>query len=93
MEIEEDILDVNPYRRVRVSLNVTNPLKRHQRIKTQGNNVLKIDFKYERLPHFCFLCDTTTHTDRDYSIVPDEERDLGHGWGLFLKVSPRKGPK
>lgn len=50
MEIEEDFLDVNSYRRVRVMLDVTKPLKRHQMIKTRGGSTVKITIKYERLP-------------------------------------------
>ncbi|CAO2838528.1 unnamed protein product [Amaranthus hypochondriacus] len=36
VEIKEDFLDVYPYRRVRVILDVTKPLKKYQMIKTKG---------------------------------------------------------
>ena len=61
MEVEEDVLDIEPYRRVRVLLDITKPLRRFQRIKLRGDIVVKVDFKYERSPFFCFLCGSIFH--------------------------------
>lgn len=54
MEIEEDFLDINSYRRVRVLVDVSKPIKRFQMIRVKGNNTVKINLKYKRLPHFYF---------------------------------------
>ncbi|XP_021742859.1 uncharacterized protein LOC110708939 [Chenopodium quinoa] len=47
LEIEEDTLGLNRYRRVRLMLDVTRPLRRYQRIKSRGGNEFKVEFKYE----------------------------------------------
>ena len=84
-------LNINPFRRVRIWLDVTTSLKRFQMIRLKNNNTLKIPFKYERLPHFCFMCRLMCHTEKDCSHVSDEETEVGYGWGLNIKASPRKG--
>ncbi|CAO2835426.1 unnamed protein product [Amaranthus hypochondriacus] len=91
METEEDFLDVNPYRRVRIIMDVTKPLKRYQLVKTKNGTTVKIPIKYERLPHFCFLCGLMTHTEKNCTWVAEEEKERAYGWGLELKASARKG--
>ena len=56
LDVEEDLLEIDPYRRVRVLVDVTKPLKCTQKIRLKGNQIVNIGLKYERLPHFCFLC-------------------------------------
>ena len=53
--------------------------------------MLKVDFKYERLLHFCFLCRMMTHINKDCSVVSDEKKKGGYHWGLFIKDSLEKG--
>lgn len=60
-------------------------------IRVKGNVTVKITLKYERLPHFCFLCGLMSHTEKDCSIVSDEEKESGQGWGMDIRTSPRKG--
>lgn len=91
MEIEEDFLDVNPFRRVRVRLDITKPLKRHQLIRVQKDTTMKIPLKYEMPPHFCFLCGLLCHTDKDCSQLDDEEKEKDYSWGTNIRASPRKG--
>lgn len=71
MEVEEDFLDVSPFRRVRVMLDITKPLKRFQMIRLKGNSTAKVTLKYERLPHFCFLCGCMSHVEKDCSNVDE----------------------
>lgn len=75
MEIEEDFLDINPFRRVWVWVDITKPLKRFQLIKLKNQNTVKITLKYKRLPHFCFLCGFLCHTDKDCTFVSEEEKE------------------
>lgn len=91
MEIEDDFLDISPFRRVRVWVDITKPLKRFQMIRLKGNNMAKISLKYERLPHFCFLCGFMSHTKKDCTNVPEEDREGGYKWSLDICASPRKG--
>src|SRR5688572_7578100 len=91
MEIEEDFLNINPYRRIRVYMDITKPLKRCQMIRLKGNNNVKISLKYERLPHFCFMCGLMSHTEKDCTHVSEEDKDAGYSWGMNIRASPRKG--
>lgn len=91
MEIEEDFLDINPFRRVRVYMDCLKPLRRFQYVRIKGGSTIKITLKYERLPHFCFLCGLLNHTEKDYSYVSEEDKEKGHGWGMDIRASPRKG--
>ena len=67
MELEEYFLDINPYRRLRLWLDITKPLKRYQMIRLKIGNTVRITLMYERLPHFCFLCGLLTYTEKDCS--------------------------
>ena len=52
--------------RVRVDLDVKRPLKHRMKLKLEGDNAawFWVDFKYERLTTFCFLCGLLGHSDR-----------------------------
>lgn len=91
MEIEEDFLDINTYHRVRILVDETKPIKRFQMIRVKGNNTVKINLKYERLPHFCFLCGMISHTEKDCANVSDEDKEAGYGWSMDIKASLHKG--
>ncbi|KAL2935345.1 hypothetical protein RDABS01_018463, partial [Bienertia sinuspersici] len=91
VEIEEDELCLEKYRRVKVMLDVTKPLRRFQRIRNMEGKVVKVHFKYERLPFFCFLCGVMGHSEKDCPDSEDEENDGNYGWGIWLKASPRNG--
>lgn len=91
LEIEEDFLDISHFRRVRVMVDVTQPLKRFQMIRIKGITTAKIIIKYERLPHFCFLWGLMCHMEKDCASVSDEDKEKGYGWGMDIRASPRKG--
>lgn len=84
-------LDINLFRRVRVWLDVTKPLKSYRMISRKGNNTVKIILKYERLPHFCFLCGIMSHTEKDCTNVTEEDKEVGYTWGMDIRASPRRG--
>lgn len=77
-----------PYR---VLLNVEKPLKRRMRIKREGDGWSWLNFKYERLGTFCFVCGILGHSERECSIVyanPDKQvrKLMGHGCELYLEI-------
>ena len=86
MEIEEDFQDLNPFRRIRVLVDCTKPLKQFQNISVKGDVTMKINVKYERLPHLCFLCGLMSHAEKDCSYVNDEDKEKGYGWGLDIRL-------
>ncbi|KAL2930887.1 Gag polyprotein [Bienertia sinuspersici] len=71
-------------------VDVRKPLRRHQWIKDKKGNEVKIEYKYERLPYFCFACGVIGHSEKDCLYIDEEDRTKKLGWGLFLKASPRK---
>ncbi|XP_074344595.1 uncharacterized protein LOC141683745 [Apium graveolens] len=55
--------------RIKVTMNITKPLKWRMKLKCDANNWNSINFKYERLSSFCFVCGKIGHSDSDCSAV------------------------
>uniref|UniRef100_A0A803NTP6 Reverse transcriptase domain-containing protein n=1 Tax=Cannabis sativa TaxID=3483 RepID=A0A803NTP6_CANSA len=69
IEIDKDTIKegTGPYMRIRILLDVNLPLRRGMNIKfiRMGREFVKwLDFKFERLPDFCFFCGKLDHTKR-----------------------------
>ena len=93
IELEEDDFGLDRYRRVKLLIDVNKPLRRNQHIRNKCGDVVRIDFKYERLPFFCFHCGILGHSEKDCNHVSEDLIEKGYGWGLWIKASPRKGRK
>lgn len=52
------------YMRIRVTINLSKPLKRRMKIKMAGNEWFWVNFKYENVPSFCFICGIICHLER-----------------------------
>lgn len=91
LEIEEDVLGFGKYRRAKVMLDVSKPLRRYRKIKDRKGKEITVDFAYERLPFFCFACGIMGHSEKDCQSVAKEEKHEKLGWSLSLKATPRKG--
>lgn len=91
MEIEDDVLGLDRFRRIRLMIDVSKPLRRYQRIKDKKGKEVLVEYKYERLPYFCFACGIIGHSEKDCLKVPEEEKKKTLGWNIFLRASPRKG--
>lgn len=81
LDIEEDVLGIGRYRRVRVLMDVTKPIRRFRRLKDRHGKEFQVDFAYERLPFFCFACGIMGHSERDWQVVSEEDKQEGLGWG------------
>lgn len=95
--VEVDPKDVNrlgKFLRVKAEIDLKKPLKRGTVIKYQGKS-LRVFFKYERLPNFCYICgrvghqikdcdEREGHEDVDFDDI--EEKDLP--FGLWMRASP-----
>lgn len=80
------------YMRVRVSLDVRQPLKRTKRTMKAGGECMQVQFKYERLGVFCFLCGVIGHVEQHCAKLFEIENDDGHRlWGADLRADPRRG--
>ncbi|XP_057804684.1 uncharacterized protein LOC131020060 [Salvia miltiorrhiza] len=78
--------------RVRVGIRVSEPLKRFKRIKQKEGSSFVVNFRYERLNIFCFLCGRLGHSEhfcdlRFNTDTKDKERE----WGIWLKTADRRG--
>ncbi|WOG86659.1 hypothetical protein DCAR_0205876 [Daucus carota subsp. sativus] len=76
--------------RIRVRMNIRKPLKRRMKIKREGGNWSWVNFKYERLGSFCFVCGIIGHTERECNVVyahPDKE--VERAYGVWLRAPGR----
>nr|POF10194.1 uncharacterized protein CFP56_14134 [Quercus suber] len=88
--------------RVRVRIDATKRLIRGKRITIEGGESRWVQFKYERLPNFCYCCGLLSHVLKECPILPDkgrkEEESLQYGpwlrgdpYGRFQKEPGRYG--
>ncbi|XP_021727442.1 uncharacterized protein LOC110694309 [Chenopodium quinoa] len=77
--LEDDVLELDRYRRVRLLMDVTKPLRRFQKIIDKNKKEVTIEFAYERLPFFCFACGIMGHTKKDCSNVTKDDKEKGLG--------------
>jgi 14-3-3 protein epsilon len=71
--------------RLKVRINVNNPLKQGWKVRSSEGNFVPILFKYEKLGIFCFLCGMLGHTDKSCPKLFDMEIDDGtRGWGKIF---------
>ncbi|KAL0291650.1 UNVERIFIED_CONTAM: hypothetical protein Sradi_7018600 [Sesamum radiatum] len=77
--------------RMRVAINVTQPLVRALRVCTRTGDELVVSFTYERLQNFCYLCGRLGHIDT-YCELRFEEGFLDPGqnmpYGTWLRAPP-----
>ncbi|XP_074352060.1 uncharacterized protein At4g02000-like [Apium graveolens] len=79
-----------PYVRVRVSINVEKPLKRRLKIKREGDNWSWLNFKYERLGIFCFVCGIIGHSERECNVVyANPDKVIEKTYGTWLRAPSR----
>ena len=91
IEIEEDVLGFGRFRRVKVMLDISKPLRRYRKLRDKKGSEIQIDFAYERLPYFCLACGVMGHSEKDCQFVFEEDKCEKLGWHLGLKATPRKG--
>ncbi|XVF64371.1 hypothetical protein PTKIN_Ptkin09bG0164300 [Pterospermum kingtungense] len=74
-----------------VQVDVRMPLKRKKKISCPGSQGLMVNFKYEKLPSFCFVCGLLGHVEQFCSKVFDQPNgDVRRDWGAWLRVLNRK---
>lgn len=75
------------YMRLRVTIDVRKPLKRYKKILYGENKFTYLNFKYERLGNFCYICGLLGHTEKFCEKrfrVPAAE--IVTEWGAWLKA-------
>jgi hypothetical protein len=103
VEVDEDGLAWGTYLRIRVEIQVTQPLLRVVTLKDreeeegdeeEDDEAKKkkrrwFDLKYEKIPHFCFDCGCLVHKEEGYLAEKEEVQQ----WGEWLRASPRRNKK
>lgn len=80
---------VQSFIRVRVQVDISEPLQRGVYMRTGNGGRQWIGFSYERLPVYCFLCEVMGHIERKCQLRFGEGfSDLGKNfpYGEWLKV-------
>jgi 14-3-3 protein epsilon len=79
------------YMRLRVRVDVHQPLKKESKVKNQGGEWCIIKFKYERLGVFCFACGIMGHAKNKCEVRFAKEIDDGvREWSNELRAEPRR---
>ncbi|XP_075640421.1 uncharacterized protein LOC142612190 [Castanea sativa] len=65
VDVDENGFCLGSYLRLRVSLDIIQPLCRGRRVRIGESVATWADFKYERLPIFCYWCGKLDHDERD----------------------------
>lgn len=82
------------YLRVRVRVNIDKPLKRRMKIYRNKEEWFWANFKYERIPTFCFICGVIGHSEKFCHKLFDEPLDtIVKPYGLFMKAPDRRNNK
>lgn len=79
------------FMRIRVMMDVQKPLKKSKRIKKPGGEATEVQFRYERLSPFYYLCGLMGHIE-DYceKLLTMVEEDSSRSWGPELRAEVRK---
>ncbi|XP_040988946.1 uncharacterized protein LOC121236564 [Juglans microcarpa x Juglans regia] len=67
VDVDGDGIGWEKYLRIRVNMDITKPIPRGKLIRVEGKQRW-VEFKYERLPLFCFQCGVIKHAGREYAM-------------------------
>lgn len=79
------------YLRIRVSLPLNSPIKRRMKLKKSENNWCWVNFQYEAIPTFCFICGMIGHGERFCDKIFDTPiESIEKPYGAWLRADPRR---
>lgn len=75
------------YLRIRVSINLNNPLRRRMKMKMNGEEWFWVNFRYENVPMFCFICGIVGHSEKYCSkLFEHEAEEIPKPYGAWLRA-------
>jgi 14-3-3 protein epsilon len=79
------------YMRIRVRVDIRQPLKKDTKVKNQGGSWCTVNFKYEKLGVFCFVCGLLGHGENRCAVRFSMSEDDGvRAWSKDLRAEPRR---
>ncbi|KAK1393649.1 hypothetical protein POM88_012705 [Heracleum sosnowskyi] len=85
------IEDEEEFLRIRVSIPVDSPIKRRMKLRKSEKEWCWVNFKYEAIPTFCFICGLIGHGDRFCDLLFDTPLDqIERPYGAWLRAEPRR---
>jgi hypothetical protein len=77
--------------RIRVRVDIRQPLKKESRVKNQGGSWCTVNFKYEKLGVFCFVCGIIGHGENRCAVRFSMTEDDGlRAWSKELRAELRR---
>lgn len=79
------------YMRLSLKIDVCSPLKKDTKVRTKGGEWCTVNFKYEKLSIFCFVCGILGHTEYRCAIRFEMEEDTRfRGWSPKIRVENKR---
>lgn len=73
-------------------MDLDKPLKRRMKIKRNGGEWNWVNFKYERMSLFCFVCGVLGHEERYCSIIYAHlDKEIVRTYGVWLRAPTKNG--
>lgn len=79
------------YLRIRVKFPINSPLKRRMKLKKTEESWCWVNFKYEAIPTFCFICGIIGHSDKFCERLFDTPTEqIEKPYGAWMRVEHRR---
>lgn len=65
VDVNEKGFCLGSFMRISVMIDISKPLCRGRKVRLGGLSQFWVDFMYERMPIFCYLCGMVTHDEND----------------------------
>ena len=80
-----------PYMRIRVEIDVGTPLKRWKKIRKSQGECLVLQFRYERLSLFCYICGLLGHANKlGDQLFTRKTDEFWREWSPELRAQMRR---
>lgn len=80
--------------RVRVTLDLDKPLKCRMKVRKSGDKWLWINFNYENVLTFCFICGLIGHSEKFCAKLFDiPKHELTKPYGMWMRAKLRRKTK